>query len=92
MRCGAWLLLRQRQSEQPGGAAADVEALMGMGTKRVCVCVCGGGGNPMHRIWMMAIWWVAVKVLFNSGVHAGAGSTWILEHYYYYYYCVYLFI
>ena len=41
---------------------------------------------------MMAIWWVAVKVLFNSGVHAGAGSTWILEHYYYYYYCVYLFI
>ena len=31
----------------------------------------GGGGNPMHRvhrIWMMAIGWVAVKIFFMSGV------------------------
>ena len=37
----------------------------------------GGGGNPMHRthrIWMMAIGWVAVKIFWTSGVYAGVGA------------------
>ena len=37
----------------------------------------------VHRIWMMAIGWVAVKIFLMSGVHAGAGSSWTLEHCYY---------